>query len=91
MRRTVAVVLWLEPTTEMPPWRAVRAELVGPGRRTLRVKPPWQREPLRFGVKDKRVVIEADATEGEIRGGFTLKLWDADGTRSVIVSGVTFP
>jgi hypothetical protein len=75
----------------MQPWRAVRAELVGPGRRTLRMSPPWQREPLRTGVKDKRVVIEAEATEEETRGNFTLKLWDADGSRSVIVSGVTFP
>jgi hypothetical protein len=75
----------------MQPWRAVRAELVGPGRRTLRVYPPWQREPLSSSVVDTRVVIEADATEAETRGSFTLKVWDADGTRSVIVTGVTFP
>lgn len=59
-------------------------------RRTLRVNPPWQREPLRFGVKDRRVVIEAEATKAETRGSFTLKLWNEDGTRSVIVTGVTF-
>jgi hypothetical protein len=40
---------------------------------------------------DTRVVIKADATEAETRGSFTLKLWDAEGTRSVIVAGVTFP
>jgi len=87
----VAVELELALTQEMQPWRAVRAELVGPGRRTLRVKPPWQREPITSGVEDKRVVIEAEATEAETRGSFTLKLWDADGTRSVIISRVTFP
>jgi len=89
--RTVAVVVILAPTEEMPPWRAVRAELVGPGRRTLRVNPPWQRDPLSYAAKDWSVVIEADATEEETRGSFTLKLWDAEGTRSVIVTGVTFP
>jgi uncharacterized protein (TIGR02268 family) len=89
--RRVAVVLWLMATLETQPWRAMRAELLGPGRRTLRVYPPWQREPFRRGVEDRRVVIEADATEEEARGSFTLKLWDAEGTRSVIVSGVTFP
>jgi uncharacterized protein (TIGR02268 family) len=88
---TMAVVLWLRATEGMLPWRAVSAELVGPGRRTLRVNKPWQREPLRFGVKDTRMVIEADATGEETRGSFTLKLWDADGTRSIVVSGITFP
>ena len=38
-----------------------------------------------------RVVIEADATEAESRGSFALKVWDAEGTRSVIVTGVTYP
>lgn len=56
-----------------------------------RVYPPWQAEPLSPGAMDPRVVIEADATEAETRGSFTLKLWDADGTRSVIVTGATFP
>jgi uncharacterized protein (TIGR02268 family) len=89
--RTVAVVLLLDATEGMQPWRAARAELVGPGRRPLRVYSPWQAVPLRYEVEDRRVVIEADATEAESRGSFTLKLWDAEGTRSVIVTGVTFP
>jgi uncharacterized protein (TIGR02268 family) len=89
---TVAVVLWLEAITGMQPWRAARAELVGPGRRPLRVISLWQAEPpLSSATKDPRVAIEADATEAETRGSFTLKLWDAEGTRSVIVTGVTFP
>jgi uncharacterized protein (TIGR02268 family) len=89
--RRVAVALWLRPTLETQPWRAVRAELVGPGHRALRVHPPWQREPLRFGVADTRVVIEADATEAETRGSFTLKVWNEDSTRSIVLTGVTFP
>jgi uncharacterized protein (TIGR02268 family) len=89
--RTVAVVLWQRPTQGMQPWKAARAELVGPGRRTLRVHPPWQREPLRYGVEGNRVVIEADATEAETRGSFTLKVWGEDGARSIVLTGVTFP
>jgi uncharacterized protein (TIGR02268 family) len=87
----VAVVLELDPTPGMEPWRVVRGELVGPGRRALRVNPPWQREPLRDEAKDRRVVIEAEATEAEARGSFTLKVWGEDGTRTIILTGVVFP
>jgi uncharacterized protein (TIGR02268 family) len=89
--RTVAVVVLLEPIQGMQPWRAARAELVRPGRRTLRVYPPWQRESLSSDAKDRRVVIEADATEAEARGNFTLKVWNEDGTQSLFLSEVTFP
>jgi uncharacterized protein (TIGR02268 family) len=87
----VAVELKLEPIPGMEPWRAVRAELVGPDRRALRVTLPWQREPIRYEAKDRRVVIEAGVTEAETLGSFTLKVWDADGTRSLILTGVVFP
>ncbi len=84
-------MLTLEYTEKEQPWRAAGAELVGPGRHALRVHPPWQREPLRSEAEDARVVIEAEATETESRGSFTLKVWNEDGTRSLIISGVTFP
>jgi hypothetical protein len=71
---------------------AAGAELVGTGGRSmLSVRPPWQREPISFDVQDSRVVIEAEATEAETRGTFTLKLWDAEGTRSIVLTEVTFP
>lgn len=66
-------------------------ELVGAGRRALRVKPPWQREPLRYEAEDRRVVIEAEATQAETRGSFTLKVWGEDGTRTILLTGVVFP
>ncbi|RKH59682.1 DUF2381 family protein [Corallococcus interemptor] len=87
----VAVEVVLEAPAGSLPWTAAGAELVGPGRRTLRVLPPWQSEPIDPSVTDGRVVIETEATEQETRGSFSLKLWNEDGTRSVIVSGVTFP
>ncbi|MDC0713823.1 hypothetical protein POL68_35490 [Stigmatella sp. ncwal1] len=40
---------------------------------------------------DSPAEIEAEATEQETRGSFTLKLWNEDVTRNVIVSGVMFP
>jgi len=87
----VAVVLVLEVPRGAAPWAAVGAELVGPGGHTLRVSLPWQAEPIGFESKDSRVVIEAEATEAETRGTFALKLWDASGTRSIVLTGVTFP
>lgn len=89
--RLVAVEVSLEAPAGALPWTAAGAELVGPGRRTLRVLPLWQSQPIDPSVIDGRVVIEAEATEQETRGSFRLKLWNEDGTRSVIVSGVTFP
>jgi uncharacterized protein (TIGR02268 family) len=87
----VAVEVLLNIPEGAMPWMAVGAELVGPGRRTLRVLPPWPSEPIGFTSEDWRVVIEAEATEQEARGRFTLKVWNEDGTRSLILSGVTFP
>ncbi|WP_224363552.1 DUF2381 family protein [Hyalangium versicolor] len=89
--RTVAIVLWLEVPDGIQPWRAVSAELVGRDHRALRVQHPWQSTPLTFGSKEQRVVIEAEATEEETQGSFTLKVWGEDGTRNLIISGITFP
>lgn len=88
---TVAVVLRLNSTEGMQPWRAVRAELVGPDRRMMRTHSPWQPEPLSADAKGNRVVIEADATAEESRGSFTLKLGNENETRSIVLTGVTFP
>jgi uncharacterized protein (TIGR02268 family) len=87
----VVVDLWLLATSEMLPWKAVGAELMDPEGRTLRVFPPRQRDPVRFDKKEQRLLVEAEATEEEVRGTFTLKLWDAEGSRTVTLSGVTFP
>jgi uncharacterized protein (TIGR02268 family) len=90
-RGLVAVELKLEVPKGVAPWKAVGVELIGPRGRILSVLPPWQAEPISFSSEDRRVVIEAEATEAETRGSFTLKVWGADGTRSIILTGVTFP
>jgi len=37
------------------------------------------------------VVVEAEATEKEARGHFTLKLWDEGGQRTITLGNVMFP
>ncbi len=51
----------------------------------------WQPAPLRPGEKQGVVWVEAELTEEQARGRFTLKLWDAGGARTFSVGGVTFP
>jgi uncharacterized protein (TIGR02268 family) len=90
-RTRVALELWLKMAGEAPPWTVQSAELVGPGPDTLRVLPPRQREPIRFGVAGQRILIEAEATEAKAQGTFTLTLWNSDRSRSLVLTGVTFP
>jgi uncharacterized protein (TIGR02268 family) len=89
--KRVAIEVWLKAKQEAPPWMAARAELVGPGGRAVQVLSLRQREPVRFGGLPQRVLIDAEATQEEAQGTFTLKLWDADGIWSAVLSGVTFP
>ncbi|QQR41929.1 hypothetical protein JKA73_22620 [Myxococcus xanthus] len=37
------------------------------------------------------MVTEVEATPESTRGSFSLKLWEADGARTVTISNVTFP
>ncbi|RYY96955.1 MAG: DUF2381 family protein [Chitinophagaceae bacterium] len=37
------------------------------------------------------MVVEAEATAEAARGAFSLKLWEADGLRTVTIGNVTFP
>jgi uncharacterized protein (TIGR02268 family) len=87
----VVVELVLGVGSGQEPWTAGEAELVGPGRQALRVLRTWQRGPISAGAKDQRVWIEAEATPEEARGTFTLKVWEAQGARSITVTGVRFP
>jgi uncharacterized protein (TIGR02268 family) len=86
----VAVELRLITTEAVPSWKAVEAELVGPGRRTLRKPSLWQGEPSGPDAT-VRVVVETEATEAEAQGSFTLTVWSHEGTRSIVLTGVTFP
>jgi uncharacterized protein (TIGR02268 family) len=89
--RRAVMDLWIKANGEAQPWTTAGAELVGPGGNTLRVLPPRQQEPIRFGGPEQRILIEVEATKEEAQGTFTLKLWDTDSSRSILLSGVSFP
>jgi uncharacterized protein (TIGR02268 family) len=90
-RAAVEVVLALP--EDAPPWTPASATLALQGRKgvELKVVTIWQPEPLAPGLSKKRsVFVEAEAP-ADVTGTFTLKLWDASGTRTVTLSGITFP
>lgn len=87
----VAVELELSDASPERPWRAAAAKLKGLNRERPRVVDVWQQEPLREGLKDKRVVVEAEAAPAEAQGGFTLEILDEDGKLVIELTGVTFP
>jgi uncharacterized protein (TIGR02268 family) len=70
------------------PWTPTHAQLVGEGVRwDLEVWPP---QPIAPG--DSRVVlVEVERPGHAAPGRYLLKLWDASTTRTVTLSGVTFP
>jgi uncharacterized protein (TIGR02268 family) len=88
VRLAVELMLWNKGET---PWRPTGAVLLGPNHVELNVLGVWLQKPLAPGEKG-RIVVEAEATESEARGTFTLKLWSQDGsTRGEFFDGVTFP
>jgi uncharacterized protein (TIGR02268 family) len=88
----VALELWLLNPEGAPAWTAEGAALTLEGKRggALKVLKVWQEKPIPPG-KDRRVVVEAESPPDGARGPYTLKLWEADGARTVTLSGVTLP
>jgi uncharacterized protein (TIGR02268 family) len=89
-RGVVALTLEVDNVSSRP-WMAAGAALVGEGGERLKVLRVWPTEPLLPGAKWQRVVVEAEATEAQVRGRFTLSLWQEDEPPSVSLDGVTFP
>jgi uncharacterized protein (TIGR02268 family) len=88
-RARVAVLLTLR-SPEARDWKVEGAQLASQGRvwRTVTV---WQSASLKLKPGVWEVMVEAELTQEEARGRFTLKLWEASGTRTVTLGGVTFP
>lgn len=86
----VAVDLSLEIPEVGQPWKATGAALRDKSGKELNVLQVWQVAPT-SSDKFVRVIIEAEATPDSVRGPFTLKLWEADGPRTVTLGNVTFP
>ncbi|WP_141621927.1 DUF2381 family protein [Myxococcus sp. AB036A] len=89
--RRVAVEVTLNSRGDDQPWTAVGATLRGKANEELKVLQVWQSGPLAPGSTNQRVVVEAEAASESPQGPFTLKLWDADGRRTVTLGNVTFP
>jgi uncharacterized protein (TIGR02268 family) len=89
-RGVVAVELKVTNLSERP-WTLAGAELVGEGGVRLKVLRVWPLEPLAPGSKRRRMVVEAEATEAQARGRFTLLLWQDGEAPGVSVDGVSFP
>lgn len=89
--RRVAVEVGLVPVGDAQPWTAVGALLRTKGNEELKVLQVWQSGPVAPGSTLQRVVVEAEAASESPLGSFTLKLWDADGRRTVTLGNVTFP
>ncbi|ATB46012.1 DUF2381 family protein [Corallococcus macrosporus] len=87
----VAVEVFLVPRGDDQPWTAVGATLRGRANEELKVLQVWQSGPVAPGSVGPRVVVEAEAASESPQGPFTLKLWDADGRRTVTLGNVTFP
>jgi uncharacterized protein (TIGR02268 family) len=86
----VAVVVELENPDAAKPWTAEGALLESKPDGPLNMLTVWQQLPA-TPAQVSRVVIEAEATPDVAQGTFTLKLWEADGPRTLTLSGVTFP
>ena len=86
-RVRVAVLLRLE-APGAGDWKVEGAQLASRGGAGRPVT-VWQSPANEPGFTE--VMVETELTQEEARGRFTLKLWDASGTRTVTLGGVTFP
>lgn len=90
----MAVEALLRLSKDAPPWKPESATLTLQGRKgvELKVVTLWQLGPVASGLHGfGSVIVEAEATPDVTAGTFTLKMWDASGTRTITMSGITFP
>jgi uncharacterized protein (TIGR02268 family) len=86
----VAVSLRLESPEAAAPWVVEGVVLRSTTGGELKGLTVWQGTSEAFPMR-LHVVVEAEATDKEARGPFTLKLWDASRQRSLALGNVTFP
>ncbi|NVJ04555.1 DUF2381 family protein [Myxococcus sp. AM001] len=86
----VALEMWLDGSANAAPWVAEGGVFRGRAGEELKGLTVWQEVPV-ASPKRLHVVVEAEATEKEARGPFTLKLWDEGGQRTITLGNVKFP
>ncbi|MFP2899840.1 DUF2381 family protein [Corallococcus sp. 4LFB] len=88
--KLATVDVWVDVKTGTLPWTAEGATLKGRSGEALKILQVWQSEPVLPGTRG-RVIVEAEAPAAAVQGPFSLKLWEADGPRSITLGNVTFP
>ena len=88
----IAVKLRLLNPEGAAPWTVQDASLALEPRKgvELKVLEVWPREPIPPG-RWLSLVVEAEVSGVDSQGPFTLRLWDAEGGRAVIIHGVMLP
>jgi len=71
------------------PWLAQGAKLTGPKGEELKGS-VWPPEPIPPG-EFRTLAIEVQAQDVQTMGPFTLKLWEADGLRTITLGNISFP
>ncbi|WP_223763970.1 DUF2381 family protein [Corallococcus sp. AS-1-6] len=89
--KLVAVDAWIDVKTGTHPWTAEGATLKDKSGQELKILRVWQATPILPGGPEGRVIVEAEAPATAVHGPFSLKLWEADGPRSITLGNVTFP
>ncbi|WP_338263935.1 DUF2381 family protein [Corallococcus caeni] len=90
-RKLVAVDVWIDVKTGTRPWTAEGATLKGRPGEELKILRVWQLTPIPPNGPGARVIVEAEAPAAAVQGPFSLKLWEAEGPRSITLGNVTFP
>ncbi|QRO02208.1 DUF2381 family protein [Archangium violaceum] len=85
----MAVLVELTNPDGAAPWSAQGAKLVGPKGQEL-MGSVWPLGPI-LPTETRTLFIEVQATNVQTDGPFILKLWEAEGPRTVTLGGVTFP
>jgi uncharacterized protein (TIGR02268 family) len=86
----IAVELWLDESNQQP-WQTSSAELLTVQGFPLKVLRTWQSPGQLHDGDLRQIVVEAEAPEPTAQGPFLLRLMEAEGPRTVTVSGVLFP
>jgi uncharacterized protein (TIGR02268 family) len=89
-KNLVAVELWVTNLSGQD-WTAAGAELAGADGVQLKGLRFWPRGPIHPSPEHQRVVVEAEATDEQARGSFTLQLWEEGKVPSITLPGVVFP
>jgi len=89
-KKSVALEVSLQGTRADHPWTASGAALRSRSGAELKVLRIWQEAPSSSELPTK-VVVEAEPPPSAAQGAYSLKLWEADGPRTVTIGNVTFP